>query len=85
MINSGQHPPVSPMRLLEMLSDRFGAFEAIACSTIKLARFVSEDELSMDLSVAEAVLEFGGDLRQASAAADEWARTSTRTDDRQRL
>jgi hypothetical protein len=32
----GQKP--SPRRLLEMLSDRFGAFEAIANSSIKLAR-----------------------------------------------
>jgi hypothetical protein len=48
-----------------MLSDRFGAFEAIACSTIKLARHVPEDELSMDVLVAEAVLEFGSDLREA--------------------
>jgi hypothetical protein len=65
----------SPARLLEMLSDRFGAFEAIAFSTIKLARFVSEDELSMDLLVAEAVLEFGEDLREAVTAADEWMRS----------
>jgi hypothetical protein len=56
----------SPVRLLEMLSDRFGAFEAIAYSTIKLARHVPEDELSMDVLVAEAVLEFGSDLREAS-------------------
>jgi hypothetical protein len=76
MIIPEQQSPVSPMRLLEMLSDKFGAFEAIACSTIKLARFVSEDELSMDLLVAEAVLEFGDDLRQASAAADQWARAA---------
>ena len=55
----------SPARLLEMLSDRFGAFEAIAYSTIKLARHVPEDELSMDVQVAEAVLEFGSDLREA--------------------
>lgn len=59
-----------------MLSDRFGAFEAIACSTIKLARFVSEDELSMDLLVAEAVLEFGNDLREATAAAGNWTRVA---------
>jgi hypothetical protein len=59
----------SPARLLEMLSDRFGSFEAIAYSTIKLARYVSEDELSMDVRVAEAVLEFGEDLRAACAAA----------------
>ena len=62
----------SPVRLLEMLTDRFGAFEAIAYSTIKLARHASEDELSMDLLVAEAVLEFGADLREAVTAADAW-------------
>jgi hypothetical protein len=59
----------SPARLLEMLADRFGAFEAIAYSTIKLARHVPEDELSMDVLVAEAVLEFGDDLREACRAA----------------
>jgi hypothetical protein len=41
-----------------MLTDRFGAFEAIAMASIKLVRHVTEDELSMDLLVAEAVLEF---------------------------
>jgi hypothetical protein len=61
----------SPARLLEMLSDRFGAFEAIAYSTIKLARHVPEDELSMDLLVAAAVLEFGEDLRAACEACGE--------------
>lgn len=64
----------SPGRLLEMLADRFGAFEAIAIASIKLARHVPEDELSMDLLVAEAVLEFGDDLRQASETASKWAR-----------
>jgi hypothetical protein len=62
----------SPGRLLEMLTDRFGAFEAIAMASIKLARHVSEDELSMDQLVAEAVLEFGDDLRAASEAAAVW-------------
>jgi hypothetical protein len=62
----------SPARLLEMLSDRFGAFEAIAYSTIKLARHVPEDEFSMDVLVAEAVLEFGEELRNAQAIAGEW-------------
>jgi hypothetical protein len=56
-----------------MLSDRFGAFEAIAMASIKLARHVPEDELSMDLLVAEAVLEFGDDLRQASETVAKWA------------
>ncbi len=69
---SGQQP--SPARLLEMLSDRFGAFEAIAYSTIKLARHEPEQELSMDLLVAEAVLEFADDLRAAGEAAEAWDR-----------
>lgn len=56
------HPP-SPSRLLEMLVDRFGAFEAIANSSIKLARYAPEEQLAMDLLVAEAVLEFGSELR----------------------
>jgi hypothetical protein len=60
--------PTSPERLMEMLTDRFGAFEAIAMASIKLARHVSEDELSMDLLVAEALLEFGDDLRAAQEA-----------------
>lgn len=62
----------SPARLLEMLSDRFGALEAVAYSTITLARFVPQDELSMDLLVAQAVLEFGDDLREAATSAAEW-------------
>jgi hypothetical protein len=62
----------SPGRLFEMLADRFGAFEAIAMASIKLARHVPEDELSMDLLVAEAVLEFGDDLRQASETVAKW-------------
>lgn len=73
MIVPDQQSPPSPMRLIEMLSDRLGAFEALACSSIKLSRLVSEDELSMDLYVAQAVLEFGDDLRRALAAANEWA------------
>jgi hypothetical protein len=49
-----------------MLSDRFGAFEAIANSSIKLARVAPEEELAMDVLVAEAVLEFADDLRLAA-------------------
>lgn len=64
----------SPMRMLEMLSDRFGAFEAIAASSVKLARYVPPDELPMEPMVAEAVLEFGEDLREAAASAAAWAR-----------
>lgn len=65
----------SPTRLLEMLTDRFAAFEAIANSTIKLARVAPENELAMDLLVADAVLQFGSDLREAREAAAEWCGT----------
>lgn len=71
---AAEHQPPSPMRLLEMLSDRFGAFEAVAESTIKLARFVPADELPMDSHLAEAVMEFACDLRSAAAASGDWAR-----------
>ncbi|HEX6370320.1 MAG TPA: hypothetical protein VF006_15475 [Longimicrobium sp.] len=66
----------SPTRLLEMLSDRFGAFEAIANSSIKLARVAPEEELAMDPLVAEAILEFADDLRKAGEAAAEWKRAT---------
>jgi len=62
----------SPARLLEMRPDRFGAFESIACSTIKLARHVPQDELTMDLLVADAVLEFGDGLRAARESVAEF-------------
>jgi hypothetical protein len=67
-----QHPP-SPMRLLEILTDRFGALVAVANSSIKLARYAPEDELAMDLLVAESVLEFGTSLREARDGAMQWA------------
>jgi hypothetical protein len=54
-----------------MLSDRFGAFEAIANSSIKLARVAPEEELAMEPIVAEAILEFADDLRTASRVAGE--------------
>jgi hypothetical protein len=69
-----QQSPPSPMRLLEILKDRFGALEAAANSSIKLARYAPEEELSMDLLVAESVLEFGSSLREALDDATEWAR-----------
>jgi hypothetical protein len=62
------------MRLLEILQDRFGALEAVANSSIKLARYAPEDELAMDLLVAEAVLEFGASLREAGDCVLQWAR-----------
>jgi hypothetical protein len=69
-----QHQPPSPIRLLEILKDRFGALEAVAFSSIKLARYAPENELSMDLLVAESVLEFGSNLREALRDTIEWAR-----------
>lgn len=75
MLVADQRQLASPMRLLEVLSDRFGAFEAVAGSTIKLARHAPEEELAMEPSVAEALLQFGDDLREATATAVEWART----------
>ena len=66
----------SPTRLLEMLSDRFGAFEAIANSSIKLARVAPEEELAMEPLVAEAILEFGEDLCTATIAVTESARAN---------
>jgi hypothetical protein len=72
MVNPLQHQ-ASPMRLLEMLQDRFGVFEAVANSTIQLARAGAESDLAMDLLVAQAILEFGDDLRTAAVAAEGWA------------
>jgi hypothetical protein len=69
-----QHPP-SPMRLLEILQDRFGALEAVANASIKLARYAPEEELAMDLLVAESVLEFGSSLREARDGAMQWAKS----------
>jgi hypothetical protein len=69
-----QRQTPSPMRSLEILKDRFGALEAVANSSIKLARYAPEDELAMDRLVAESVLEFGSSLREARDGAMEWAR-----------
>jgi hypothetical protein len=67
----------SPMRLLEMLVDRFGIFEAAATTSITLERLDvdGEADLPMQGQVAEAVLEFGNDLRAAFSEAREWAQT----------
>jgi hypothetical protein len=72
---SARGQQASPTRLLEMLLDRFGAFEAIASSSITLARVAPDEELPMEPLVAEAVLEFGEDLRDAAEAAAEWCGT----------
>jgi hypothetical protein len=68
MLSSESRQNASPARLLEMLSDRFGAFEAIAYSSIKLARAAPEEDRAMDVLVAEAILEFADDLREAGQA-----------------
>lgn len=72
---SAHHQQASPTRLLEMLSDRFGAFEALATSSITLARVAPREERPMKTQVAEAVLDFGEDLRQARETAAEWCGT----------
>jgi hypothetical protein len=46
----------------------------VANSSLKLARYAPEDELEMDLLVAQSVLEFGTSLREARDGAMEWAR-----------
>lgn len=69
---SARSRQASPTRLLEILLDRFGAFEAIASSSIALARVAPDEERPMEPLVAEAVLEFGEDLRDATEAAAEW-------------
>lgn len=74
MLSRDSHPNLSPARMLEILTDRFGAFEAVANSTIKLARTSAEPELAMDLLMADAVLQFGSDLREARDAASAWGR-----------
>lgn len=61
------------MRLLEMLEARFGAFEAIAYAALELRRKRPDDCPPMDRMTAEAILEFGDDLRQAGRAAVRWA------------
>ena len=70
---SEQGEPVSPVRLLEMLEFRYGAFEAIAYAALELARKEPDENLPMDVRTADAILEFGDDLRQAFRAAAEWA------------
>jgi hypothetical protein len=47
---------LSPSRLLEMLEFRFGAFEAIACAALELARKDPKDKLPMDVKAADASL-----------------------------
>jgi len=64
----------APVRLIEMLEFRFGAFETIAHAALELARLDPEEAPPMDSKTADAILEFADDLRQAYEAAAEWAR-----------
>lgn len=66
----------APVRLLEMLEFRFGAFVTIACAAVELARKNPDANLPMDEKTADAILEFADDLRQAYEAAAEWGRCS---------
>ena len=63
------------MRLLQMLESRFGAFEALAYASLALARRADaeDDAPPMDKPTAEAILEFGDDVRRAGRAAARWA------------
>lgn len=65
----------APVRLLEVLEFRFGAFETIAYAALDLARLDPEETAPMDAKTADAILEFADDLRQAYDAAAMWART----------
>jgi hypothetical protein len=67
------------MRLLEMLSDRFGAFETIAYASVEMARKGAR-RTPMERMTAEAILEFGDDLRQAYEAALQWSDARALTD-----
>lgn len=68
LTRSDRGKPCSASRMLEMLEFRFGAFEALAYASIELARNSPESQLPMSRLTAEAILEFGDDLRQANQA-----------------
>ncbi len=73
MITSEENETLcSPMRALEILTARFGAFEAIACLAIEFNRKEPDDCLPMDAPTADAILEFGDDLRQVRDAVRTW-------------
>jgi hypothetical protein len=59
--------PASPMRLLEMLTDRLGVLEALVHSAIKLNRCTSPDELKM---LRTQCLVAGGESRGAPGAGE---------------
>jgi hypothetical protein len=59
--------PASPMRLLEMLPDHLGVFEALAHSAIKLNGCTSPDELNM---LSTQCLVAGGESRESQVQAN---------------
>ena len=65
---------IGPARMLELLEQRFGAFQAIAYAALTLAE---RDDLEMcppmDKATAWAILEFGSDLSQAFDETEKWA------------
>ncbi len=64
------------MRLLEMLTDRFGVFRG-AGTLHHQAQPLHQRRRALDgPAVAEAVLEFADDLRTARAASGAWAETN---------
>jgi hypothetical protein len=73
-IRGGRGRRVSPARWIEMLESRFGAFEALAYASLALARRtdLAGEHPPMDKQTAEAILEFGDDVRRAGRAAERW-------------
>ena len=65
---------VSPMRTLESLEARFGAFTALAYASLAAGTRDGEDIPPMNRVTAWAILEFGDDLRRASRNSVRWAR-----------
>lgn len=53
-----------------ILVDRDGAFEVIAATALELSRKIPDEGLPMARKTAEAILEFGDDLRLAACAVE---------------
>lgn len=63
------------MRTLEILEARFGAFTALAYTSLDLARNEAEDAPPMNRETAWAIPEFGDDLQRARRGAVRWAKS----------
>jgi hypothetical protein len=64
----------APVRILEMLESRFGAFETIAYAALESVKNEPDEAPPMDEKTADAILEFADDLRQAYEAAVQWGK-----------